>query len=224
MSIRFKTFTDSDRLVEAAAGLLREYMQLQSSGPFAVMLPGGRTPVPTYRQIERNPFTVSAGLHVMMSDERMAPESSSDNNFAGAAGMIKSLGIDKSRILKANTSLRLDKAASAYNRNLSLFFENKGRLVLALLGIGSDGHTASLFCNEDLEKSPGLFAIPVTGVKPCDRVSVTPGTISRAERIVFLAAGKEKEPVIARLKASPDSVIAGRVVKDSDNVELWHSA
>lgn len=221
MSIQLKTFKNGNTLIKAAAGLLKEYMQAQSNDPHAIMLPGGRTPIPVYREIADNPFTVSAGLHIMMSDERMAPENSGNNNFALTTEMLSSLGIGKNRIMKVDTSLDLDAAAARYDRDICHFFRNNGRLSLALLGMGTDGHTASLFRTEDIENARGRFAIPVSGEPAFARVSVTPETIRKAERIVFLVTGKEKETVIAGLMNNPDSVIAGLVAGSTRNTEIW---
>jgi len=224
MSIKLKTFKTGNSLIKAAADLLREHMQIQSNCPHAIMLSGGRTPIPVYKEITLHPSTVSDNLHIMMSDERMAPENSPENNFHNTAEMLSALCIGNNKILKVNTSLPPETAATQYNDEISLFFRHNGRLTLALLGIGIDGHTASIFRSDDIEKSRNRYAIPVTGIASLDRVSTTPETISKAEKVVFLVIGNDKESVITKLMDNPDSVIAGQITKDIRNTELWYAA
>jgi len=221
--MKYRQFNTIHEMTDECVNLLRQHMQARGSTPHAIMLPGGQTPRPVYEAIRHGPFPVSPNLHVMMSDERMVPETSPENNFAQTTGMLSSLGIPSSRIMKVQTGLSCHAAAEQYHSDISAFFERNGRLSLALLGLGSDGHTASIFSRDDIRNAKGRFAIPVIrAVKP-DRVSVTPATITMAEKIVFLAVGSEKEKIIGQLKQEPGSVIAGQVVEAAANVELWFS-
>jgi 6-phosphogluconolactonase len=140
------------------------------------------------------------------------------------APMISALRIPSGRVLKVRTTLGLPEAADRYDSEIRDFFRKKGRLTLALLGLGADGHTASLFSAGDLDRCKDRFAIPVPGAGPFNRVSVTPAVIRQAGRIVFLVAGNEKEEIAARLRSKPETVIAGQVVKNAPNVELWFSS
>jgi len=223
MPIKYRNFNTFNKLVAEAVNLLKEHMQVRLDQPHAIMLPGGQTPLPAYKAIELNPFPVSSMLHIMMSDERMVPETSPENNFAQISRMLSSLAIPSGRIIKVHTGLSCRKAALQYDSDISAFFAGSGRLTLAMLGLGADGHTASLFSAGDIEKVQDRFAIPVIRDTTPDRVSVTRGTITRAGKIVFLAAGAEKENIIARLRQEPDSVIAGQAVKSASSVELWFS-
>jgi 6-phosphogluconolactonase/glucosamine-6-phosphate isomerase/deaminase len=65
------------------------------------------------------------------------------------------------------------------------------------------------------------FAVAVPHAPSFERVTSTPRTIIKAERIVFLAIGKEKEEIVAKFQREPDSIIAGQVVKNALNIELW---
>jgi 6-phosphogluconolactonase len=223
MAIYLRNFNDRNTMIIEAANLLQKHMQMGRKGRHAIMLSGGRTPLPIYERIADSPFKVSPELHIMMSDERMVPENSPDNNFKNAANMISSLGIPGKRILKVRTSLPLETAAMRYNDDIAAFFRQEGRLTLALLGLGADGHTASLFRDSDLLASRGKFAIPVSLTPLFDRVSATPDTIKRAEQIIFITSGREKNAVIDMLNTDPDSVIAGQVTKGTAGTELWYA-
>lgn len=219
--MKYRHFKNTGNLIEEGVKLLREHMQMTCTVPHAVMLSGGRTPLPIYESIAGEPFASSGNLYLLMSDERMAPRDSPENNLANADQMITALHIPGARILAVNTALPHKEAAQDYNDAISGFFAQGGRLTLSLLGIGADGHTASLFSISDLDNTAGKYAVPILRSPPPYRVSITPDTIKRAERIVFLAVGKEKEEIVRRLRTNPDSVIAGRVVENVSNVEIW---
>src|SRR5690606_24873847 len=101
------------------------------------------------------------------------------------------------------------------------FIEAGGAFPLAFLGLGTDGHTASLFSREDLDRAAGRWASPTPRPTPPDRVTVTPATLARVDRIVFLVAGRDKDAVTQQLLDSPTSVIAGQAVEGARHVEVW---
>lgn len=221
MFIQFRKFQTMESLITEGVKLLREYMQIRNETPHAIMLSGGRTPLPIYNSIAEHPFPVSDQLYIMMSDERMVPDNSPENNLAKTSRMLAMLGIPSTRIFKVQTNLPAHAAAERYNNDISAFFTNKGHLTLALLGLGMDGHTASIFSSQDITKGQNNFAIAVSHAGSLTRVSSTSRTIAMAKKIVFLAVGKEKEEIVTKFNNNPDSVIAGQVVKDASNIELW---
>lgn len=221
MFMQFRKFQTIESLIAEGVNLLNEHMQIRSETPHAIMLSGGHTPLPIYDSIAEHPFPVSDQLYIMMSDERMVPDDSPDNNLAETSRMLRTLGIPPAKILKVHTNLSSSAAADRYNNDIANFFTNKGRLTLALLGLGTDGHTASIFSPDDLMHTHDKFAIAVPHAPSFERISSTPRTITSAERIVFLAVGKEKEKIVSKFQNNPDLVIAGQVVKNASNIELW---
>lgn len=215
---RFRTRTD---LVQETAALIGEHIAISHGRPGAVMLSGGQTPLPIYDRISRNPVPASARIHILLSDERMVPETSPDSNFGRISLMLAVLGIPQQRTIRVNTELPLNKAADLYDSQIRAFFKSGGSIDLAILGIGTDGHTASLFTRHDLERAGDRCAIAVRQKDGLDRVSVTPYTISRSGKVVILAVGKEKAGIVGKLQASPGDVIAGMAVAAVRNVELW---
>lgn len=94
---------------------------------------------------------------------------------------------------------------------------------MGLLGIGTDGHTASLFNEADLRESENCYAIPVEKHPPPHRISATKRLISKADRVVFLCTGARKRPIIEQLQHDPQTVIASKAVEDVNRVEVWYS-
>ena len=215
-------FSSFDGLVAAAADLLKSHFQLPCSVPHAVMLSGGRTPLPIYDVLIQNPVRVSKMLHILFTDERMVPTTSEESNAGRVFPMLSALGVSSSSILGVDTELPLEEAVEAYDKVIAEFLDRGGRVTLALLGVGSDGHTASLFSMDDIERSRGRWAVGVRRKDGPDRVSVSADTIAKAEHAVILAAGKEKRDVVERMRTHPEKVVAAHAVKDAQNAELWY--
>jgi len=218
-------FTTFDALSTAAAALLMGHLQTESDKPAGVMLSGGKTPIAAYRTVQNAGVRASESLHILFTDERMTPVDSPESNYGNAAGMIDALQIPEERVLRVYTEMKLDTAAARYNGELEEFFARGGRIPLGLLGLGADGHTASLFTMDDArapdEKEELKYARGVQRVDGYDRVTVTPHVLERIERAVFLVSGPEKQAVVARLLQSPETLPAGAAVSKTAQVELW---
>ncbi|MBN1269710.1 MAG: 6-phosphogluconolactonase [Kiritimatiellae bacterium] len=212
-----------EELHGAAADLLREHFQRAMPGgkPHAIMLSGGQTPQPVYDRIAGEPFTPPAGLHLFLSDERMVPAAHPDSNYGRCRRMFSALGLGPDRALRVRTELPLAQAAAAYGQDLTNLLRAGATVSLGLLGLGADGHTASLFSREDALGNHDRLVIPVHRPKPPDRVSVTTNLIARIEHVVLLVAGADKRDVVARLLADPDSTPAGLAVRGARLVEIW---
>ncbi len=95
------------------------------------------------------------------------------------------------------------------------------RVTLGLLGLGADGHTASLFSAADLERARGQLAIAVQRPDGMSAVSVTPELLARVAQPLFVVAGSGKRAAIQALIAEDATLIAWRAVQGCPQVELW---
>jgi 6-phosphogluconolactonase len=219
--VKFNTLSEMQR---EATALLTEHFGLACPEPHAVMLTGGRTPLGVYRALERSPVAAGDSLHLLISDERHVPENSFDSNYAKMHAMVRALGLDDSRVMRVRTELPLEAAADRYHQELATYLENGGRITLGILGVGADGHVASLFDEQDLRRGAGRYAIAVARESGPNRVSVTRDLLLKVESLVFLAAGREKAGIVETILADPGSVVAGRAVRGISQIELWYSA
>lgn len=185
------------------------------------MLSGGNTPLAVYEELCLRHLTAGSNLTILFSDERNVPASSPDNNYGNTRALIRSLGLTDARVLRVPTELGWQEAADQYDRDLRRFLVGGGRLRLGLLGVGSDGHTASLFTSADVQAGRGRLAIAVPRPQPPDRISVTPDLLRQFERVIVLAAGPEKRAIVAQLMNTPETVVAGKVLRDIPDVEVW---
>jgi 6-phosphogluconolactonase/glucosamine-6-phosphate isomerase/deaminase len=220
--MKYRMFNTVEDLMDKAYALLLYHLELTCIEPHAVLLPGGATPLPLYDRAANRNIGINSSLHLIMTDERHVPFESEQNNYSKMSGMIKNIGIPESRVLNVNTSLDLNAAASNYNEDIEQFIAGGGRITMGFLGLGKDGHTASLFNEKDAAEKK-KYAIAVPQKEQPSRISVTHDLIIKTEHLVFLAAGAKKKNIVAAMKKIPDNIVAGQAVKGVKNVELWYT-
>lgn len=221
--MKIRRFESAQAMQKEAASAMASVLARPETHPFAVMLSGGQTPMSAYQLLADQRPSVSPHAHILFSDERLVPESSADSNFGRIRPVLRALHIPDQQILHVETEQGLSDAAAQYNTDLRAFLKEGGRIRLGFLGLGSDGHTASLFSMEDIERGRGLLAIPVErAVKP-DRVSVTVSLLEQIDKIVFLVSGEDKAEIVDRCIKNPSSIPAGQAVSGNRNVALWVS-
>jgi 6-phosphogluconolactonase len=219
--IRLREFRSPEDLTVAVAVLLEQQLAREFGKGHAVMLAGGGTPLPAYQEVIRRRVHAADDAFVCFSDERFVPEGMPDSNYGRIKPMLDSIGMQEERVMRVHVQGGLKEAASRYDRDLKQFFKSGGRLTLGLLGLGEDGHTASLFSQADVQAGKGAYAVPVVRKEKPDRISVTPDLLKRVETLIFLAVGSEKKAIIKRLLDEPDCVPAGMAVRDAQSVQLW---
>jgi 6-phosphogluconolactonase len=219
---KVKTFPDAISLTNAVISLLKEDMTRASEAkPHAIMLAGGSTPMAAYQAIAASPFPVSSELRVLFSDDRMALPDSPKSNYGNTLPMLKALGIPDDRVFRVHAEFPSTEAAAMYGRELGGFIEAGGRATLGFLGLGADGHTASLFSADHIRQAEGKWALAVKRPDGLEGVSATPRFIARVEKIIFLIAGKDKREMAHRLLKDSLSIPAGMAVAGNKSVEVW---
>ncbi|MBN1866626.1 6-phosphogluconolactonase [Candidatus Sumerlaeota bacterium] len=216
-----RRFDKAGEMIGEITAQIVDHLTRSSDTPYAAMLSGGTTPLPTYGRIAAHPPAVPDKTYVVFTDERMVPTDSPDSNFGNARKMIAALRLPAERVLRVHTEKSAEEAAEHYQRDLEAFFRQGGRIGLGFLGLGSDGHTASLFSRDDVRRGGDRWAIPVLRAKPPERVSVTSHLLSKVESLVFALAGPEKEEIAKSFLEDPEKYPAGLAVADARNVEVW---
>ncbi len=217
-------FDTSHALYDAARNLLQSTAQNTTAKPNAIILPGGKTPLPLFKNIEQVSFPVPDTLYFAYSDERLVPEDSPESNFGISQKMLAALDVAENHILRVHPELSLKEAAEQYNFAWREFLNNGGHIPLAFLGIGTDGHTCSLFSATQLDNTPQeCFAAAVPQTEGPDRITVTPALLARVDHAVILAAGQEKAQVVDAMTAEPETVIAGKALAQCPRVSLWYA-
>jgi 6-phosphogluconolactonase len=209
---------------------------IAAAGPSAIMLSGGQTPLPAYRALAsralasraagsgasgRDPLRHDSGLRIVFSDDRYVPADSESSNYHQSRPLLDALALSAGAVLRVRTELPLEDAAADYERQLAALIAAGVPVRLGLLGLGADGHTASLFSTADLERARGRLAIAVHRPDGLSAVSVTPEFLTRIVEPVFVIAGQGKDAAISRLMAQDPQLIAWRAIQRCARVEAW---
>ena len=209
--IRISADLNSLNLVVAEELLRLVRQDSHTDSDFSIALAGGNTPKKLYQLLAQKPFsnTMPWGeLRLFFGDERIVPPTSHDSNYKMVDdNLIKKINIDPLRIHRIHGEMNPHAAADAYTQVLTnfLFIENDlPQFDLVLLGLGTDGHIASLFPDTDIIDDQTSIAAPVHINKPDSwRVSVTLPVINNAKNIWILVSGDTKQDMIDRVFNHP---------------------
>jgi 6-phosphogluconolactonase len=173
---------------------------IAEGGSCTLCLAGGRTPEPVYRELASDAAIDWRQVDVYFGDERAVPPDHAESNYRLVHGALLSrVGIPADQIhrMEAERPDR-DAAAREYARLLP------HRLDILLLGMGPDGHTASLFPGSAALAERERLVVPVIGAKPpAQRLTITPPVIEAARRVAVIAAGEDKAAMVARAVEGP---------------------
>ncbi len=203
-----RVFSDAHSLAVAAAEeVMRAGRECVARGDrFDLVLSGGRTPEMVYGILARlmvDAFALWERTHLWWGDERLVPPDDPASNFRLAKRTLLDAiptqpgGVHRIRAESADP----ERAADDYAR------EFPAAPSVMLLGMGADGHTASLFPHSPaLDERVRLFVPSTAAVEPKGRITATPRAIESAERRLVLVSGAEKADAMARVFGEPGSV------------------
>jgi len=210
-------FDDPDSVARAAAASIaadaREAMAARGQYAFAVS--GGRTPWIMLRELA-NEDVPWAGIHIFQIDERVAPEGDPDRNLTHLReSLLLSAPLRPEQIHAMPVeSADLEAAAIQYAVELGKVAGAPPVLDLVHLGLGPDGHTASLVPGDAVLDVTGAD-VAVTGIyQGRRRMTLTYPALDRARRILWLVTGSEKREMLRRLLEGDVSIPAGRVSRE----------
>ena len=177
----------------AVAGPLRD--AVTSDGKASLALAGGSTPEPVYRWLARSGPLPWERVDLFFGDERCVPPDDPASNYRMVREtLLEPLGADPQRVHRMQAE-RPDRDAAADDYAAVL----PPRLTVLLLGIGPEGHTASLFPGSPALDERRRRVVPVsTPAKPPERLTVTPPVLEAARHVVVLARGDRKADAVRR--------------------------
>ncbi|MBN1688387.1 MAG: 6-phosphogluconolactonase [Candidatus Omnitrophica bacterium] len=194
-----------------------------------VVLAGGSTPETLYRILVRKKSEIQSKIwervYFFFGDERAVPPQSRFSNYRMAQGaMLRHLPVPPRNIFRVRSELGAAKAARDYEKRLRGFFKKDPfpRFDLVLLGLGEDGHTASLFPGSPAlkEKKRWVLSTRVSSVKPPARITLTLPVLNSAENVMFLVSGSNKAWTAERILNRKEELPARKIQPRSGRL-IW---
>jgi 6-phosphogluconolactonase len=216
--MQLKIFPNADAVARAAAGLIAAAAKeaIAARGRYLIAVSGGKTPWVMLRALasEQVPWS---GLEIVQVDERVAPFGHADRNLTHLQESLLShspLRPEQIHAMAVEES-DLDAAARAYADELAQIAGEPPVLDLVHLGLGPDGHTASLVPGDPVLEVTDRD-VSITGeYQGWRRMTLTYPIINRARAILWLVTGSEKREMLRRLQAADAAIPAGRVRQDN---------
>lgn len=191
---RWFPFSSQDEINQATLKRILQSAEdaIVSRGKFTIVLAGGGTPKSVYALL-RTANTDWSKWHIYYNDDRCLPVDHPDrNSLMAAQTWLNHVSIPASQIHDIPTELGPIEGAKAYAKTLAGLDD----FDLVLLGLGEDGHTASLFPGHTWDDSVDAFPVFDAPKPPAERVSISAARLSRAREVIFLVTGSGKQEAV----------------------------
>ena len=215
--MKIQIAADADAVANEAARIIAAQARaaVAARGRFIMAVSGGKTPWQMLRALA-NEEVPWENVHVVQVDERIAPAGDPDRNLTHLRDSLLShapLPPEQIHAMPAEAE-DLEAAAARYARTLQQIAGSPAVLDLAHLGLGPDGHTASLIPNDPVLEVTGRD-VALTGIyQQRRRMTLTYPMLNRSRKILWVATGAEKVDMIVRLRNGDVTIPAGRIRQD----------
>jgi len=215
MRLIVEIYSDPAELTQAAARLFvaAGTTAVSQNGRFLVALSGGGTPQALFQRLSEPDYAQEpfwGGTHVFWGDERLVPPGEEGSNFKMAADqLLRHVAVPPENIHRARGELDPAMAVADYTRQLQETAapgHSWPQFDLALMGLGSDGHTASLFPGPISAAETTQPVVAVTAAydgRPAQRLSLTPLVFNDARHVLFLVTGEKKAAAVTAVLHGP---------------------
>lgn len=219
--VKLEILADPEALARRAADWLLAAATAKD-GIFAVALSGGSTPRQLYRHLAELPYRDEfpwSRTHWFWGDERFVPHDNSQSNYR----MVREALLSRAPIPTANVhpmpteGINPTAAATAYERELKSFYgaerldPARPLFDVTLLGLGPDGHTASLFPGTPVLKERDRWVAAVVDTKSETRITLTYPALESSGQVAFLVSGDAKRKILTRLRCGDKDLPAARL-------------
>ena len=226
-------YSDKNSLVEAAASFFIETasIAIQNKGLFNVVLSGGGTPQPLFEYLAENQsadFLDWARIHFFWGDERTVGPSDPQSNYRQAnRTLLQKRMIQPRNIHRIEGELDPSQAAALYQKEIVNWIHGSPpSFDLIFLGMGEDGHTASLFPGSKVVSYPADFDLVAANHVPqleTWRITLTPKLINAANKIIFLVSGENKASILKQVLEGPyqPEVFPAQLIRPQNGKLIW---
>lgn len=195
---QWNIYTDFEQASQQAADFLAQKIEhyIDTNGVCHVILPGGNTPVASLGMLAEKNIDWE-NVHWYLGDERCLAKGNGERNDLMLDNTLWSK-MEKTHIHRIQAELGAEAAAAKYRDEI----KDINEFDLAYLGMGEDGHTASLFPNhEALQDQRSVIPVYHSPKPPSDRVSLSLTTLMKTKTKVVLVSGKSKAPVVKKIRS-----------------------
>lgn len=212
------------RLAEVMAGAMR-----RCAAPYRLCLSGGSTPRAAYTLLGARNDVAWDCVEIFFGDERLVPQDHPDSNYRMARETLLNR-IHPRALLPMPTDGAPENCAEVYEETLrqqygaSLLDPAVPLFDLNVLGLGADGHTASLLPGQPVLEERGRWVAAVPHGRPEARLTLTYPALESSRLTIFLVSGKDKAEAVARVRAGDVSLPAGRLKPGGDVIWLLDRA
>lgn len=195
-------------------------------GIASIALAGGSTPKGVYHLLAEPPLSEQVDwqkVEIFFGDERCVPADAPDSNFRMAhETLLSKVCPPTEHVHVVQGELPPETAAQRYEEEIRETLGETPRFDLVLLGMGEDGHTASLFpATPDLDGGGRLVIATESPKPPKDRITLTLPAINSARHVIFLVSGKSKRDALERVWNGDEALPASHV-RPRDGELVWH--
>ncbi|MCK4840834.1 MAG: 6-phosphogluconolactonase [Methylococcales bacterium] len=184
-------------------------------GKFKLVLAGGSTPEKIYQQLV-DAKTDWSKWQIYYGDERCLPADDKDrNSIMAKQALLSKVAIPSSNIFTMPTELGAVKAAEKYRQMIA----NVEQFDLVLLGMGEDGHTASLFPGQQHDQNESVHEVYNSPKPPSDRISLSAKTLANTRKCFFIVTGESKQTPVSQWKQGADLPVAS--ISPSAGVDIY---
>jgi 6-phosphogluconolactonase len=231
-----RILADANSIAQTAAAEFLEAAQqaVSEKGSFSVALAGGSTPKALYGLLATNPLLQAkvpwSKIQFFFGDERHVPPTDEESNFRMAEeAMFGRAPVDPKQVHRIKGEKRnAAQAAEEYEQDLRASFRLQAgefpRFDLVLLGMGPEGHTASLFPGtKALKEEHRLVVSNWVGKFYTDRITFTPPVLNNAARVIFMVHGEEKAPALKAVLEGPyePEQLPAQMIQPKQGKVLW---
>jgi 6-phosphogluconolactonase len=223
VSCRWHSYSTTTELEAAAVQAIQQaaHSAISHRGGFHIVLAGGNTPRRIYEAM-RSADTDWSAWHVYFGDERCLPADQDGRNSRMAAqAWLKHVGIPAAQIHVIEAERGAESAAHRYAQIVG----RVEQFDLVLLGLGEDGHTASLFPHHDpgnTPDAPAVLAVHDAPKPPPERVSLSANRLGAARQVMFLVTGESKRQAVHDWRNGID--IPAAAIKPAGGVDIYLEA
>lgn len=226
-----RVFPTAEAVAESAAKLMIKISKqaIESRGKFIISLSGGSTPESLFTLLTKSPCRdeiLWKKTFIFWGDERCVPSDSKQNNANMAKTfLLDYLNIPSENIFPIPVDLEPAEAAKKYESTIKEFFgKDAPRFDLIFLGLGENGHTASLFPGSDvIFENTRLVREVYVAEQLMFRITMTPILINQAHNIIFLVEGENKAEILKTILSSPyqPDKLPAQVINPEDGNLYW---